>query len=677
MSEKSYGSQNIQVLKGLEAVRVRPAMYIGDTGNKGLHHLVWEILDNSVDEAMAGHCTEIKVVVAPDGETISVEDNGRGIPVDIHPTEKKSALEVVLTTLHAGGKFDGSGYEASGGLHGVGASCVNALSDNLTAEVWRDGGYFVQKYVRGLPQEKVKKVRDIGRGDPKHATRITWHADPQIFKSGLKLNEETLLKRFREVAFLNKGLKIIFQNDATGRKEEIHAEGGIADYVKYLTEARTKPYPAEPLYAQQKTQMEGKNVQVEVALNYTEEDDETILSFANNINTIDGGTHTSGFKTAITRVVNQFARSTGMLKDSKPNLSGDDVREGLTAIISVRLPQPEFVGQTKAKLGTVEIEGVVSTTASEMLTSYFDKTPAVVKRIVERALAAQEARAAAKNAANLVKRKAFLGMSHRLPGKLSDCNSSKMELSELFIVEGNSAAGSAKDGRDSEFQAILPIRGKIINTEKGDLSSVLKNTEIQSLIQAIGAGFKDDFELEKRRYNKIIIMADADDDGCHIATLLITFFYRYMRELVMDGHVYLAQPPLFGIDTGKTKAFPDSLEISTQQGTTMRKYCFTPDEAAEATAKLAGKSHHVIRFKGLGEMGSDELAQTTMSKVNRRLIKLEVEDPGEAERVVSILMGDNAQARKQHIVGHVNSVVHGDTIQDGKELITTIARAFA
>lgn len=640
MSESSYGSQNIQVLKGLEAVRIRPAMYIGDTGNKGLHHLVWEILDNSVDEAMAGHCTEIKVVIDPDGETISVEDNGRGIPTDIHRGEKKSALEVVMTVLHAGGKFDGSGYEASGGLHGVGASCVNALSDNLKAEVWREGGYYLQEYKIGVPQTAVKRVRDIGRGEKKNGTKITWHADPQIFKGGVKLNEETLLKRFREVVFLNKGLKIIFENQATGRKEEFHAEGGIGDYVKYLTEHRTKPYPAEPLYAITKTKTEtDKNVQVEVALNYTEEDDETILSFANNINTIDGGTHTSGFKTAITRVVNQFARSTGMLKDSKPNLSGDDVREGLTAIISVRLPQPEFVGQTKAKLGTVEIEGIVSTTVSELLTSYFDKTPAVVKRIIERAIIAQEARDAAKKSANLIKRKAFLGMSHRLPGKLSDCNSNKREISELFIVEGNSAAGSAKDGRDSETQAILPIRGKIINTEKGDLGSVLKNTEIQSLIQAIGANFKDDFNIDDRRYDKIIIMADADDDGCHIATLLITFFYRYMRQLVLDGHVYLAQPPLFKVQDGKKK-----------------HYCWTPEEMSAKVLEV-GSSAKVVRFKGLGEMDAEELAETTMNKINRRLIKLEVPDLGDAERVVSILMGSNAQARKEHIVNQVNSVV--------------------
>lgn len=617
-------------------------MYIGDTGTKGLHHLVWEILDNSVDEAMAGHCTEIKVAIEDDGETISVEDNGRGIPVDIHPTEKKSALEVVLTVLHAGGKFDGSGYEASGGLHGVGASCVNALSDRLTAEVWRDGGMYVQGYQRGIPDAKVRKDHDIGRGEKKNGTKITFHPDVEIFKQGIKFNEETLLKRFREVSFLNKGLKITFENKVTGRKEELFAQGGIADYVKYLTEARSKPYPVEPIYAETKTTLETRqgNVVVQVSLNYTEEDDETILSFANNINTIDGGTHTSGFKTAITRVVNQFARTTGILKDSKPNLSGDDVREGLTAIISVRLPQPEFVGQTKAKLGTVEIEGIVSTTVSEMLTSFFDKTPAVVKRIIERAMIAQEAREAAKNSAKAIKRKAFLGLSHRLPGKLSDCNSNKREISELFIVEGNSAAGSAKDGRDSETQAILPIRGKIINAEKGDVGTILKNAEIQSLIQAIGANFKEGFDLEARRYDKIIIMADADDDGCHIATLLMTFFYRYMRELVLEGHVYLAQPPLFKVQDGKKK-----------------HYCWTTDEMSAKTAEV-GDNAKVVRYKGLGEMDAEELAETTMNKANRRLIQLQVNDLGEAERVTSILMGANAQARKLHIVSQVNSVIH-------------------
>jgi DNA gyrase subunit B len=641
MSEnKGYDSVNIQVLKGLQAVRVRPAMYIGDTGVKGLHHLAWEIMDNAVDEAMAGHCTEINVVIHPDGETISLEDNGRGIPVAIHPTEKISALQVVMTVLHAGGKFDGSGYEAAGGLHGVGASCVNALSDELTAEVWRDGGFYVQKYSRGVPKAAVKRERDLNRGEKTHGSRITWHADTQIFKQGIKLNEETLLKRFREVSFLNKGLKITFENKATGTKETLLAQGGIADYVTYLTSARSGIYPSQPLFAELKTTLETRdgNVQVQVAMNWSDEDDETILSFANNINTIDGGTHMSGFKTAVTRVVNTFARSLKLLKDSRPALSGDDVREGMTAIISVRLPQPEFVGQTKAKLGTVEMESIVSKTVSTLLTDYFDKNAAVVKRIVERAIIAQEARDAAKKSAAFIKRKSVFG-STRLPGKLSDCNSRQRELCELFIVEGNSAAGSAKIGRDNETQAILPIRGKIINAEKADLLALLKNTEIQSLILAIGTNIREDFDLEARRYDKIVIMADADDDGCHIATLLMTFFYRFMKPLVTSGHLYLAQPPLFKVDKGKSRA-----------------YCFTPEELADKTKEL-GDGCKVVRFKGLGEMNADELGSTTMDKHNRRLIQLQVEDFGETERLMTVLMGNNAQARKDHITKKINGLI--------------------
>jgi DNA gyrase subunit B len=508
-----YDSVNIQVLKGLEAVRIRPAMYIGDTGKKGLHHLVWEIIDNSVDEAMAGHCNQIDIIISKDGETISVEDNGRGVPVSIHPTENKSSLEVVMTVLHAGGKFDGQGYAASGGLHGVGASCVNALSDYLLAEVWRDGGYYTQEYNIGVPKTSVKKIRELEKKDKQHGTKITFHADKSIFKEGIRFDETTLLKRMREVVFLNRGLTINFRNESTGTNEKFFAQGGIADYVKYLTEARTNVYPSEPIYGERKVPLgtrEGTAV-IEIALNYGEEDDEAIISFANNINTVDGGTHTSGFKTSMTRIVNQFARNIGKLKEKDNNLSGDDVREGLTAIVSVRFPQPEFVGQTKAKLGTVEIEGLVSVAVSEILTEYFDKNSSIIKRVVDRALTAQEARDAAKKHSALVKRRSFLGNNSRLPGKLADCNSNKREISELFIVEGNSAGGSAKDGRDPETQAILPIRGKIINAEKNDIAALLNNNEIQSLILAIGTGFKDDFELEKRRYDKVVIMCLAGD----------------------------------------------------------------------------------------------------------------------------------------------------------------------
>lgn len=637
---ESYDSENIQVLKGLQAVRVRPSMYIGDTGTKGLHHLVWEITDNSVDEAMAGHCNEINVIIEQDGETISIEDNGRGIPVETHKGEGKSALEVVLTVLHAGGKFDGSGYEASGGLHGVGASVVNALSAELIAEVWRDGGYYTQNYSRGTPLDKVTRVRDIQRGEKKTGTKITWHADIEIFKQGIKLNEETLLRRFREVVFLNKGLKITFENKVTGTKETFLANGGISDYVTYLTEAKTNTYPSQPLYAEHITKLETRNgnVQVQVAINWAEEDDETILSFANNINTVDGGTHMSGFKTAVTRVVNTFARSTKLLKESRPALSGDDIREGMTAIISVRLPQPEFVGQTKAKLGTVEMESIVSKTVTQLLTEYFEKNSAVVKKIVERAIVAQEARDAAKKSAAFIKRKSVFG-STRLPGKLSDCNSRKRELCELFIVEGDSAGGSAKIGRDNETQAILPIRGKIINAEKSDLIGLLKNQEIQNLIMAIGTNIRDDFDIENRRYEKVILMCDADDDGSHITTLLMTFFYRYMKPLVTGGHLYIAQPPLFKVEKGKSKA-----------------YCFNLKELADKTKEM-GEGCKVVRFKGLGEMNADELGITTMDKTHRHLIQLQSADLGETERMLSVLMGNNAQSRKDHITKKINGLI--------------------
>ena len=637
---KSYDASQIQVLKGLEAVRMNIGMYIGDSDKKGLHHLVWEIVDNSVDEAMAGYCTEIKVIVHKDGKTVSVEDNGRGIPVDEHPIEKRSALEVVLTVLHAGGKFGaGSGYVASGGLHGVGASCVNALSEVLTAEVFQKGHLWSQTYKIGVPQHKVKKVRPLEKKEKQNGTRITWLADGTIF-SKVQYDDQLIVRRLRETAFLNKGLKIVFSNENTGIEEIFQYDGGIVDYIKYLTEAKNELYPKDPIYGEYKTAMATKDgqMQVQISLLYSDEDDESILSFCNNINTSDGGTHVSGFKTALTRVVNTFAKNLKLVKETAQNLSGDDVREGLAAIISVRIPRPEFVSQTKTKLGTVEAESIVSAAATQILTSYFDKNAGVIKKIVERALTAQEARAAAKKSSELVKRKGFLGKLNRMPTKLYDCNSNKMELSELFIVEGDSAAGSGKDGRDPEFQAILPIRGKIINAEKKDISLMLKNKEIESLIRAIGTDIKENFDIAKLRYNKIIIMADADDDGCHIASLLMTFFYRYMRELVVEGHVYLAQPPLYCIESGKNKI-----------------YCWNEKELQQNLDK--NSKSKVVRFKGLGEMDAEQLADTTMNSFNRRLIKLNADDQADCERMVSVLMGSNVQFRKDHIANQVNSVI--------------------
>lgn len=642
-SPSGYDASNIQVLEGIEHIRRRPAMYIGDTVSHGLHHLFKEIIDNSVDEAMNGHCDHISIVLEADGETISVEDNGRGIPVDKHPKLNKSALEVVMTVPNAGGKFDSSGYKASGGLHGVGATCVTALSDKLTAEVWRDGGYYVQSYVRGVPDSPVKKVSSLSKHDKQHGTKITFHADSEIFKQGIKFDEEVLLSRIRQIAYLNKNLRITFENKATGTKIDLTSSGGIADYVSYMTEARTDLYPQKPIYGERQLPLTSRTgtVNIEVALQWAadDNDDESILSFANNIYNAEGGTHETGFKTCLTRVVNDFGRKLGLLKDKGDGLQGRDVRESMTAIISVRFPQAEFVGQTKDRLATVEIEGIVSTAVSDILADYFDKNAPVIKKIVERAILAAEARDAAKKQANLIKRGGLFGKNNRMPTKLIDCNSEKMEDSELFIVEGDSAGGSAKMGRNPDTQALLPIRGKIINAEKNDFKKLIANKEVLAIIKAIGTNILDDFDLDNLRYNKIIIMSDADDDGSHIATLLITFFYRYMKPVVAHGHLYIAQPPLFRVGNDKKKA----------------TYCYTEHEMQEEVAKLASKPK-VTRFKGLGEMDFDELGATTMDPANRHLIKITLEDAGESERILSILMGSNVAARKAHISAQINSI---------------------
>lgn len=652
-----YDASSIQVLKGLEAVRLRPAMYIGDTGKRGLHHLVWEVLDNSVDEAMAGHCDTIHVTVENDGKTIVIEDNGRGIPVEEHAEEKRSALEVVLTVLHAGGKFGGSGYAAAGGLHGVGVSCVNALSWHLEARVWRDGGEYVHSFKQGAPQGSIKRVGD----SRKHGTRIQFRADGSIFRpkdstsldslpqnerpktedefikyegdEHLMFDDALLERRFRETAFLNGGLKIVFHNKKTGKQETYQYAGGISDYVEYLTGVQTGQYPSKPFFTEK---WQGK-VMMQVAFQYTESDNETLLSFANNINTHEGGTHLSGFKTAFTRVVNTMGRKNGVLKEKDVNLSGDDIREGMTAVISVRLPQPQFEGQTKTKLGTPDMDGIVQQLFGESLTEFFEKNPAIVKLIIERAQINQKAREAARKSAETIKK---TGASRLFAnaGKLKPCRSRDNSLTELFIVEGDSAAGSAKDGRDSSYQAILPIRGKIINAEKKDLLSLLKNKEIESLITAIGVGIEtsgDDttFNLDDRKYSKVILMTDADVDGSHITTLLLTFFYRYMRPLVEHGYIYLAQPPLYRVDVGAKS-----------------HYCWTEDDRIKALA-LGGKTS-VTRFKGLGEMDDIELGDTTMNKGTRRLIQVSIEDAADADRMLSVLMGKDIGARKAHIVEH-------------------------
>ena len=692
-----YNEDSIQILESQEAVRTRPAMYIGDTGKKGLHHLVWEILDNSVDEHMAGHCSKIDVIVSKDNRSLTVIDNGRGIPVAIKQEDpkKRSTLEIVLTELHAGGKFgdDGSGYEASGGLHGVGASCVNFLSLKMDVEVSRDKKRYSLSFDRGIPSSEVIEsgtststgtkitfspdynifgqfaVEDAFREvlldefeiDEKFAecsgkwrkALIVGSVDIDVFKqcfeqmnyedsiysnafeswfknswNNIQFDEAILIRRLRETAYLNGGLKIVYDNKFTGSKEEFYFEGGIADYVSFLAKSRTNVYPSKPFFFDNKS---GK-VNVQVAFQYGEEDDESIYTYANNIYTSDGGTHLSGFKTCITRVVNQFARSSSVLKEKDPNLTGEDIREGIIAIVSVRLPQPQFEGQTKGKLGSQEVEGVVNRLFSDSLTEFFEKNPTVVKSIAERALRAAKARAAAKRASESIKRQGFLGRSGSLPGKLSDCNSEDSASTELYIVEGDSAAGSCKGGRDPEYQAVMPIRGKIINPEKNDYAKLMQNEEVAAIISAVGTGIRDEFSIKDLRYGKIIIMTDADDDGAHIATLLMTFFYRFMRPLITEGHLYIAKPPLYRVNYKNEK-----------------NYIHT-DAELEGYRKKYGDKIEVTRFKGLGEMDADELGTTTMEIGKRQIIKVTVEDIEEASHILNVLMGSNVGPRKEHIV---------------------------
>jgi DNA gyrase subunit B len=692
-----YNENSIQILESQEAVRTRPAMYIGDTGKRGLHHLVWEILDNSVDEHMAGHCSKIDVIISKDNRSVTVIDNGRGIPTAVKQEDpkKRSTLEIVLTELHAGGKFgdDGSGYEAAGGLHGVGASCVNFLSINLDVEVCRDKKKYQLSFERGIP---VNSVTEIGTSNST-GTKITFSPDYNIFGqfavedafrevlldefdvdekfaecsgkwrkvliagpvdievfkqcfgpmnyqedvysnaftcwfnnswNNIKFDEAVLVRRLRETAYLNGGLKICYKNEHTGTKEEFFFEGGIADYVSYLSSSRTGVYPSKPFFFDNKS---GK-VNVQVAFQYSEDDDEAIYTYANNIYTSDGGTHLSGFKTSITRIVNQFARSTSVLKEKEPNLSGEDIREGIVAIVSVRLPQPQFEGQTKGKLGSQEVEGVVNRLFSEAITEYFEKNPSIVKSIAERALRAAKARAAEKKATENIKRQGFLGRSGSLPGKLSDCNSEDAMSTELYIVEGDSAAGSCKGGRDPEYQAVMPIRGKIINPEKNDYAKLMQNEEVAAIISAVGTGIKDDFNIKDLRYGKIVIMTDADDDGAHIATLLMAFFYRFMRTLITDGHLFRAKPPLYRVNYKNEK-----------------NYIHTEAEL-EGYRKKYGDKIEVTRFKGLGEMDADELGTTTMEIGKRQIIKVNVEDVEEASKILNVLMGSNVGPRKEHII---------------------------
>lgn len=622
---REYTADQITVLEGLEPVRVRPGMYIGSTDEKGLHHLVYEVVDNSIDEALAGVCDLIKVTIKKDNSVI-VEDDGSGIPVETHPKTGKSTLETVLTVLHAGGKFSNDAYQYSGGLHGVGVSCVNALSTYLIARVKRDGKMYEQRFEKGKTVTELTVIKENVRGT---GTTIEFMPDNTIFET-LNFDKNVLAKRFREMAFLNKGVKIEFADEREDYKELFHYEGGIKSFVEYINKSK-KPLDHEVMYIEG----EKETTKVEIAMQYTESYNETIVSFTNNIKTVDGGTHVVGFKSALTRALNDYARNKNILKEKDDNLSGDDVREGITAVVSVKLNNPQFEGQTKGKLGNSEARTVVDSVVYEHLSFYFEENPKIVKTIIQKALASQKARLAARRARDLVRKKSVLDNT-TLPGKLADCQSSDIEYNEIFLVEGDSAGGSAKGGRDNKFQAILPLRGKILNVEKAHLERVLNSNEIKAMITAFGTGIGKNFDISKLRYGKIVIMTDADVDGAHIRTLLLTFLYRFMKPLVERGHVYIAQPPLYGII----------------KGVKVMEYCYTEKELEEALEKYGERSNiKVQRYKGLGEMNAEQLWDTTMNPEHRILIKVEIdgEDENELDNTFDVLMGDNVEPRREFI----------------------------
>ena len=627
--EHEYNADQIQVLEGLEAVRKRPGMYIGSVSVRGLHHLVYEIVDNCVDEALAGYCTQINVEIEP-GNIISVEDNGRGIPVEIHPKTKISAAETVYTKLHAGGKFGGdSGYKVSGGLHGVGASVVNALSTWTEVTIQRDGGIFEMKFERG---KTVKPLTRIGDSD-KTGTKVRFLADDTIFET-LEYEYETLETRFREIAFLTKGLKINIQDlrdPENIKKAEFHFEGGLNSFVEYLNKNKEKIHD-KPIYIER----DGE-VPVEIAFQYTTAYSENIYTFVNNINTIEGGTHLEGFKRGLTKAFNDYARSHNLIKEKDPNLLGEDIREGITAVVSVKVKEPQFEGQTKTKLGNSNVTGIVSSLVNDALSTFLEENPSVGNAILEKCINASRAREAARKARELVRRKSALETS-TLPGKLADCSSKVPEECEVYIVEGDSAGGSAKQGRDRKFQAILPLWGKMLNVEKSRADKIYNNDKLQPVILAVGAGIGKDFDITKIRYGKVIIMADADVDGAHIRTLLLTFFFRYMRPLIENGNVYLAQPPLYKLSK---KGMEDI-------------YCYTDDDLAKAFQDLAQKGIArdqvgIQRYKGLGEMNPEQLWETTMNPESRILIKVTMEDAMKADQIFTLLMGDEIEPRRKFI----------------------------
>ncbi len=617
-----YDASKIQVLKGLEGVRKRPAMYIGSTSQQGLHHLVYEVVDNAVDEALAGYCQNIDIAIKKDG-SVRVTDDGRGIPTDVHEGQNKPAVEVVMTTLHAGGKFDSDSYKVSGGLHGVGVSVVNALSEWLEVEVRREGAKYFQRYERG---DAVTELQNKGATD-EHGTTVTFMPDKEIFET-LDFSFDTLSQRLRELAFLNRGVRITIKDKRIDRSHDFFYEGGIVSFVEFLSKNKNPLHPA-PIYIE-KTR---DDVAVEVALQYNDSYQENIFSFANNINTLEGGTHLIGFRGALTRGLNNYARKENMFKNYKGTLSGDDVREGLTAVISVKLTEPQFEGQTKTKLGNSEVKGIVESLVGEELSEFLEENPAIGKAVVDKAVQAARAREAARKARDLARRKGLLD-SGSLPGKLADCASRDPEECELYLVEGDSAGGTAKMGRDSKFQAILPLRGKIINVEKAHPNRSLANEEVRTIITALGTGVgDDDFDLSKLRYHRIIIMTDADVDGAHIRTLLLTFFFRYRDgALIKNGHVYIAQPPLYLLKRGKAQ-----------------KYAWGEEEKERIYEELGGKGVGIQRYKGLGEMNADQLWDTTMDPDNRVILRVTLEDGVEADRIFTILMGEEVEPRRLFI----------------------------
>ena len=626
----SYNAEQIHVLEGLEAVRKRPAMYIGSTSERGLHHLVYEVVDNSIDEALAGHCTEIKVIIHADN-SITVIDNGRGIPVDMMKKEKKPAVEVIMTVLHAGGKFGDGGYKVSGGLHGVGVTCVNALSEHMEVEVRRGGKCYGIEFKQG---KTSKKLYEKGTAEST-GTTVHFKPDASIFTETV-YSYDTLRLRIRELAFLNKGITIsLIDERPEGRSETFHFAGGIIEFVEFVDHTKDK-INAKPIYLEG----EKNGIIVEVAMQYCDTYNENVFTYVNNINTEEGGTHLSGFRKALTRTINNYARANKLLKDNEDALSGDDVREGLTAVLSLKVPNPQFESQTKIKLGNSEVMPIVDNLVGDTLAEFMEENPSVAKKIVEKGIVAARARVAARKARELTRRKNAMDLGG-LPGKLADCKSRNVEDTEIYLVEGDSAGGSAKQGRNSDFQAILPLRGKILNVEKARLDKILSSEEIRNMITAFGCGIGDDFNLDKARYGKIIIMTDADVDGAHIRTLLLTFFYRYMQPLIKEGHVFIAQPPLYLIRKNQKEHY----------------YAYSDDELQQILDKVGRDSNpYIQRYKGLGEMNPGQLWETTMDPAARTILQVQLEDAAEADSIFSILMGDKVEPRRQFIEENAKKV---------------------